>query len=172
MSQCSSRFCGGYEPECGLSRTQMYSVRRSDGITLLELLVVIAIIGVVLAIGIFSGRQALVSSQERAAIQTVRQSIWQGATAASARGRPITLERNGRTLRLMDGATVIRTDDMPAGVSTNFASGVLLEFSPPGRITEETLTAFMESVPRITTDTRTSRLEVSLIGEVRILGGE
>lgn len=146
-------------------------LRTEAGLTLLEILIALAVLGIILGIGIFNARQTLTGSQERAAIQTVRQSIWQGATAASARGRPITLTRNGRILRLMDGETVIRTDELPPSVGTNFPEGMLLEFSPPGKITPESLGAFMERDPWIGADGRTHHIEVSVIGEVRALGG-
>lgn len=144
---------------------------RQIGLTMLELLLVLAILGIVLGLGFFNARRALMGSQERAAVQTVRQSIWQGATAASARGRPITLVHSGNTMRLVDGDDVIRSDDLPDGVTTNFAQGVLLEFSPPGKITAESLGSFMESNPSIGAEGRTQRIEVSVIGEVRVVGG-
>lgn len=139
--------------------------------TLLELLIVLAVIGMVVGIGIFNARRALTGSQERSAVQTVRQSIWQGATAASSRGRPITLVRTGNTFQLLDGDTVIRTDELPNGVSSNLAQGTLLEFSPPGKVTAESLEDFMASNPWIGADGRTQRIEVSVIGEVRVIGG-
>lgn len=74
-------------------------------------------------------------------------------------------------MRLVDGDIVIRSDDLPDGVTTNFAQGVLLEFSPPGKITADSLASFMESNPRIGAEGRTQRLEVSVIGEVRVVGG-
>lgn len=144
---------------------------RQLGLTILELLLVLAILGIVLGLGFFNARRALLGSQERAAVQTVRQSIWQGATAASSRGRPITLVRDGNSMRLVDGDNVIRSDDFPDGVTTNFSQGVLLEFSPPGKVTAESLAAFMESNPQIGGEGRTQRIEVSVIGEVRVVGG-
>lgn len=142
------------------------------GITILELLIVLAVLGLVLGIGFFNARRALVGSQERAAVQTVRQSIWQGATAASSRGRPITLVRTGNAFQLVDGDTIIRSDDLPDGVTTNLAQGTLLEFSPPGKVTADSLAGFMERDPWIGGEGRTQRIEVSVIGEVRVLGGD
>lgn len=152
----------------GLSKTPF----ASSGITLIELLVVLSILGVVLALGVINIRQALIGSEARAAIQTVRQAIWQGATAASARGRTITLTRSGNSLRLMDGNVVVRSDDLPSGVTVSFPQGLLLEFSPPGKVTADSLEEFMNGDPWIRGDGRTTRIQVSLIGEVRTEGGD
>lgn len=140
---------------------------RESGITLIELLIVIAILAIIFGIGIFNARGALESRQESAAIKTVSQMVWQGATAASARGRIVTLNRDGHTLRLLDGDSVIREDDLPRGVSTNLPGGTVLVFSPPGKITDESLSALLDSSPWIRTSDTLYDLEVSLIGEVR-----
>jgi len=164
---------GSRESGAGVRKIRAYrsEPRFAAGFTLIEVLLVIALIAIVLGIGWLNARRVLQESQERAAVETVRQSIWQGATAASARGRTITLNRVGQSLRLMDGSVVIRTDDLPPSVSTNFQQGVLLEFSPPGKITEASLRAFQDSDPWIGADGKATHLEVSLIGEVRVAGG-
>lgn len=141
------------------------------GVTMIELLIVLAILGVVLALGVFNGRQALASRQEQAAINTIRQSIWQGATAASSRGRTVTLNRTGRILELRAGEAIIRRDELPSGITINLPQGIVLEFNPPGKVVPETLTALMDTNPSVSAGGRTYLLEVSLIGEVRATGG-
>lgn len=153
------------------AQTRSSRSKFAAGFSLTEVLLVIAILAIILGVGWLNARRVLQGSQERAAVETVRQSIWQGATAASARGRTITLNRVGQSLRLMDGSVVIRTDELPPSVSTNFQQGVLLEFSPPGKITEASLRAFQDSDPWIGADGKATHLEVSLIGEVRVAGG-
>lgn len=147
------------------------AVKSTSGITLVELIIVVGILGVVLAIGIFNGRQALIQRQEDAALNTIRQVIWQGATAASSRGREVTLHLNNRTLQLRVGASVIRSDDLPAGVSTNLPQGLVLAFSPPGKVTAESLGDLIETSPRVWAGGRTYFIDVSVIGEVRVREG-
>lgn len=143
-------------------------MRRANGITLLELLVVVAIIGVVAGIGVFNGLRALQGQQEQAAVRSIQQSIWQGATAASARGVETELVRDGRQLlvrEVVSGRT-LRREELPAGVSTNLPTGQVLRFTPPGQIARTTLAALPEPLWVQITDRR-YRLRVSLIGEVR-----
>lgn len=143
-------------------------MRRSKGLTLLELLVVVAIIGVVAGIGVFNGRRALQSQQEQAAVRSIQQSIWQGATAASARGIETELVRSGSQLLVREvlSGRILRREELPAGVSTNLPTGQVLRFTPPGQIARTTL----DALPRplwVQTSDRRYHLRVSLIGEVR-----
>jgi len=112
--------------------------RRSQaGFSVLELLIVLAIIGVVVGIGVLNGRQALDRQQERAAFNSLRQTVWQGATAASARGQRVFLQLSGRELSLRIGSASgnqLRSENLPAGVETNLPQGTVLIFEPPGKI--------------------------------------
>lgn len=153
--------------EAALAR---WSRPQEAGLTLVELLIVLAIVGIVLAIGFFNGRGLLEGRQEAAAVNSLRQSVWQGATAASARGRSVQLFLNGRSLEVRDGATVIRRDELPAGVSTNLPQGVVLSFTPPGKVTPASLAAVEAISPYISTGKGVYHLQFSLIGEVRVQG--
>jgi type IV fimbrial biogenesis protein FimU len=146
----------------------MLSSCRQNGFSLLELLVVLAIIGVAVGIGVFNGLRALQAQQERAAVRSIQQSIWQGATAASARGVETELVRNDRQLlvrEVVSGRT-LRREELPAGVSTNLPTGQVLRFTPPGQIARATLDALPVPLYVRTTDRR-YQLRVSLIGEVQ-----
>ena len=136
---------------------------------MVELLIVLAIIGIILSVGVFNGRRALTAQEERAAVNTLRQTSWQGATAAAARGRPVIMVRDGRRLSLrLDNADgqVLRSEELPAGVDTNLPNGTVLVFTPPGKIRTD-------QVPEpgeywFEAGGRRLELEFSVIGEVEI----
>lgn len=139
---------------------------RTEGITLLELLLVLALLGIVVSLGFFNGRRALAVQQETAAINSIRQSVWQGATAAAASGRKTELVRDGRRLVVHEPERnrVIRTEELPSGVATNLPSGTVLVFTPPGRV------ASLDAIPDplwVQAGDRRYHLELSVIGEVR-----
>lgn len=134
---------------------------------MIELLIVIAIIGIILGFGVFNGRQALTSQQERAAVNSIRQSAWQGATAASARGVAVWMTLEEGELLLRQGSNdgrVIRREELPQGLETNIPSGTLLVFTPPGKVRPDTLPAPGEYW--VGASGRTLELEFSMIGEV------
>src|SRR5690625_2173040 len=104
---------------------------RIQGLTLIEVLIVLAIIGIILGLGVFNGRQALTGQQEQAAVNSIRQSAWQGATAAAARGARVFLrvEDNELLLRLenQENGRVIRRESLPRDFVSNIpghAAGV------------------------------------------------
>ena len=148
--------------------------------TIIELLVVLAIIGVVGAIGFLNGRRIAEAQSADAAVATIQQSIWQGATAAASRGREIRLmydaQGNLLTLEDVDG-NVERTFELPDGVTTNLADGstdgLALRFLPPGKVALSNTTppaaGSLQALPgdlHIATDDKTYALQVSMIGEV------
>jgi len=141
---------------------------RIQGLTLIEVLIVLAIIGIILGLGVFNGRQALTGQQERAAVNSIRQSAWQGATAAAARGARVFLrvEDNELLLRLenQENGRVIRRESLPRDFVSNIPEGTLLEFTPPGKVVPETLPAPGQYTVGV--GDRTLELEFSLIGEV------
>ncbi len=154
------------------SHARPSSFRRSAaGFTLIELLIVMAILGAISGVAFVSGRQILRGQQEQAAINTVQQSIWQGATAAASRGIRAELFRNGTTIQVRNSAdlSVIRAFDLPANVTFNLPEGVSLLFTPPGKIDIASLDALPKPLTLVAND-RTYELQISLIGEVKAEG--
>jgi prepilin-type N-terminal cleavage/methylation domain-containing protein len=144
---------------------------RRAGVTLIELLIVIAIIGVVAGIAAISGRAIAQQSSERAALNTVQQAVWQGATLAAARGFRTELCRADEVLtvrRLVAGnacgGEVLRTYEIDPEVTLSLANGSSMVFTPPGTIAAGTLPGEIT----LTAAGNTYVLEVSLIGEVRV----
>lgn len=134
---------------------------------MIELLIIVAIIGIILAIGVFNGRQALTSQQERAAVNSLRQASWQGATAAAARGRPVFLTHENSELLLRVGnadGNVIRREQLPPGLDSNLPEGTVLVFTSPGKIDPEFVPA--PGQYWVEADGRRLALEFSVIGEV------
>lgn len=134
---------------------------------MIELLIVIAIIGIILTIGVFNGRQALNTQEETAALNSLRQSVWQGATAASARGEVTELVRSGDRLEVItSNGEILRSETLPAGVTSNLPQGTILVFTPPGKIDSATLP--YPGQFSMSTGNRRVEIEFSAIGEVRI----
>lgn len=142
--------------------------QRYLGLTLVEVLIVLAIIGIILGLGVFNGRQALTAQQERAAVNSIRQAAWQGATAAAARGRAVhmTVEDGELLLRLESASgRVLRREELPRDLETNIPEGTLLEFTPPGKVVPGSLPAPGDYW--VGAAGRTLELEFSMIGEVQ-----
>ncbi len=135
---------------------------------MLELLIVIAIIGIIASIGVFNGRRILQSQEERAAITSIQQTVWQGATAAAARGSSTNLTRTGNVFTLTDASTsaALKRFELPPSVSTNLPEGLVLTFTPPGKVDATTLDALPEQVT-VSASGKTTELTISLIGEVK-----
>lgn len=143
-------------------------MREKRGFSILELLVVIAIISILGTIGALNGRRIAQGRTAEASLATLQQSIWQGATSAASRGTTIELVRTDAELVLRDAASgeTIRTLELDDAVTTNLPQGVALRFLPPGKVDPATLSALPDDLT-LTTEDRTYRLDVSLIGEVR-----
>ena len=135
---------------------------------MIELLIVLGILGIILSIGIFNGRQALTAQEERSAVTSIQQSVWQGATAASARGEVVTLRREGADLVLRVGhdGRELRSEAMPGGLSSNIPQGTFLVFTPPGRIEARSLAKTAGFW--VETGAGRQQLEFSIIGEMRV----
>lgn len=138
------------------------------GLTTIELLIVIAILGIVATIGIINYRQILRGHEERAAVQSIQQTVWQGATAAAARGVLVNLVRSGNEFRLVDmsSGAVLKRFDLPNGVTSNWPQNQPLVFTPPGKVQLASLNSLPNPLT-VSTQSNVVRLEVSLIGEVR-----
>ena len=142
--------------------------RRQRGFTMLELLVVIAILGVIISIGWVGARNILRGQEASSAENIVKQSIWQGATGAAARGVRLHLVKDDNELRLVrdDNNNVVRRFELPDGADINVGNGNVLTFLPPGKILDTSL----ESLPapfQLSTSKSTLNLTVSVIGEVK-----
>lgn len=144
--------------------TSRREARSKRGFTIIEMLVILAILGVLLALFAFMGRGALDTQQEKAAIRSIQQSVWQGASAASARGRNTELKLVGRNVEVREvgSGRLIRTEELPNGVTTNLPT---LVFTPPGKISDASF-ALVEDGITVTGSKGTTRLVVSIIGEV------
>lgn len=144
----------------------MSVLRRSSGITVLELLVVIAIIGIAASLSAVAWRGLVQREEARSALMSLRQAMWQGATAASARGENLTLRWQDDELLLVDaGGEALRRWDFAAETPTTLIPGDVLDFTPPGRV------ASLAGLPdplTVSIDDRTATLEVSLIGETEV----
>lgn len=135
-----------------------------EGVTIIELLVVLAILGVLLGLFMVFGRGALDSQQEQAAVRSIQQSVWQGSSGASARGRNTELVLVGRRIEVREigSGRIIRIEELPAGVTTNLPR---LVFTPPGKISTESFAAVEDGI-KVATSKGTTTLRVSIIGEV------
>ena len=155
----------------GTSPHPLRPPRRRQGFTLLELLVVIAVLGIAAGIGTINARAVLDTQRERSSLDTFQQSIWQGATSASARGVPVELRLQGDELVLIalerGGERRLRAFELHPDVSLGLEDGMVLEFAPPGRVTLESYRALPDPFV-LKTSEHEFRLEVSTIGEIRV----
>lgn len=137
---------------------------QTTGVSLVELLIVLALVGVIAAIAIGTGTRTAAGQAEAAAVRAIQQSVWQGATAAAARGRETQLIITSRRLEVREVASgaLVRADDLPEAIVTNLPN---LVFSPPGRVRADSLASVPEDVFVRTSDSQFSLL-VSAIGEV------
>lgn len=143
-------------------------VRRDQcGLSMVELLIVLAIIGIIAGVAALNGRRVVQGQEDAASLRSVRQAIWQGATAASSRGERIVLRRTGSRLSLVSqGGQRVRTFDLSPRVTTSLPEGAILTFTPPGRIDLASYHALPQPIT-VTTTQGTYQLIVSLIGEVK-----
>ena len=150
-----------------------YAGVRRHGFTLLELLVVMAILAIVVGLVVMNGRPIVRDQAQHAAVRTMQQSVWQGATMAASRGVTTHLILAGSDLEVRNSATneVIRRFELPDEVSLNIPDGTILTFTPPGKVLASSLTSLPNPF-QITANGRVRNLEISLIGEVRVGGAD
>jgi len=143
--------------------------RSRRGLSLVELLLVVAVLAVLLGFGAIQGRAIAQGSSERAAVRSVQQAVWQGATLAAARGFRTALDRQGPELivRRLSNGEVLRRYALDPNVVLDLQDGRVLVFAPPGTIVPETLDALPSPIVMVAGGT-TYRLQVSMIGEVRV----
>lgn len=148
-------------------------VWRHAGFSVLELLIALAIVAVVAGIVVMAGRPVVRGQEGQAALRTMQQSVWQGATSAASRGVRTSLVLSGGDLevRNADSNELIRRFELPDEVSLNVEQGQILAFTPPGKVDETTLASLPDPF-RITSEQGTYDLQVSLIGEVRVARGQ
>ncbi|XOB98009.1 prepilin-type N-terminal cleavage/methylation domain-containing protein [Deinococcota bacterium DY0809b] len=139
------------------------------GFTLLELLLVLALASIVLGLGAVSFQSAMARERAKGAVSDLRQAVWGGASFAASRGEEYSLVFDGsKTVRLVrskDGK-VVRTVELPDSVTLDEPAGELMRFTSPGMV------KFNANVGRfldLTVDGKTQQLEVSKIGEVRVV---
>lgn len=147
-----------------LSRSQI-----TAGVSIVEVLIAMVIIGIVAVIAIPDLRAVLTGREDQAAIQSIQQTVWQGATAAAARGVVVTLTRTGNTFVLRNTATnaELKRFALPSGVTSNWPQGTPLVFTPPGKVDSASMVDF-PSILTVTAKGKSTRLQISLIGEVRV----
>lgn len=130
---------------------------------------VIAAVAGAIALG---GRRIAQGQDANAAVKTMQQSVWQGATMAASRGVRTNLVLSGQELEVQvaSSGAVIRRFELNTGASLNVSDGTLLTFTPPGKVDPASL-AGLPSPLQLTTGGNTYDLQISLIGEVRVAGG-
>lgn len=152
------------------STAPTHASRREFGFTVIELLIVCAIVGIIAGVVVLAGRPVVRGQEGLAAVKSMQQSVWQGATMAASRGVRTNLVYTGTGLEVRNATTsaVIRHFDLPAGATLNVTAGsAFLQFTPPGKVDAASLAALPNPL-RIVTSGGSYDLQISLIGEVRV----
>lgn len=143
---------------------------KRDGLTIIEILITLGILAIIFSIGVVGYLQLRDAQASRAGVNSIRQIILHGTTAAASRGQRLELVRSGNRLQVRTEETtptVVRTVELPANIAAQVpadGSGRVLRFTPPGMVSFPT--GFTNPFT-ITDRGRTYTLTVSLIGEVR-----
>lgn len=148
-------------------------MNRKAGLTIIEILITIGILAIIFTIGVVGFLQVRDSQASRAGVNSIRQIILQGTTAAASRGQTLELVRLGNRLQVrttVGTPVVLRSVDLPASIASQVqadGAGKVLGFSPPGRVIFPT---DFSNPFSITDRGHTYALTVSLIGEVTLEG--
>ncbi|MEJ2667698.1 MAG: hypothetical protein P8Z81_11465, partial [Deinococcales bacterium] len=139
--------------------------RRAAGFSMMELLILLAVLGLIAGALAISARRVLGGQQDKAALNSIEQSVWEGATAAASRGASTELVRTatGLEVREVGSTNALQTFDLPSSVTTNLPMGQVLVFTPPGRVDLASLQALPNPVT-VTVNGHTYKLQVSVIG--------
>lgn len=134
------------------------------GLSLLEILIVLAVLSITAGFVAIGSRNILQGQEERAAVTSVQTLFWQGATAASSRGKTLELVRSGSVLsvREQDSGTTIRREELPNEVDLSLPDGLIATFVAPGKVSMASSDSFT-----IQGKEKTYVMTVSLIGEVK-----
>lgn len=139
---------------------------KNQGISTLEILVVLAIVGILGGLAAVGWRGLAQREEARSTLVSLQQAMWQGATAAAARGVPLTLVWEEDELRVVDaGGDVFRAWPFPDATVTTLEPGEIVTFSPPGRIAD--VASLPDPLTMVVND-RTATVQVSLIGEAEV----
>jgi prepilin-type N-terminal cleavage/methylation domain-containing protein len=136
------------------------------GLSLLEILVVIAIIAVLAGLIAVGSRAILTGQQNRSSLYSMRQIFWQGASAATSRGEPLELVVDNEKVEVRTVKTpvkVVRRVELSNDANLSLSNGTVASFSPTGKVTMTNGNTFT-----LTTDGKSYRFTVSLIGEVKL----
>lgn len=142
------------------------AMRGSRGFTVLEMLIVTVVVGALAGISVISGRKVVQGQEARAAVNSIRQILWQGATAAASRGQNLLLVRTNNVFEVKTESTpitVVRKVTLPNTFTTNLPQGNLYRFTPPGRLNFNSISSSFTG----TLGGKIYTFTVSQIGEVQ-----
>lgn len=139
------------------------------GMTLIELLVVIGVLMVILAIAAFNGQRTLKGQEQAAFLRSLQSFFWQGATEAASRGAFLDVVFTGNRLEIRNGTQVLRTLEVPQGVSLTLPRGVVARLTPPGEVEDANGNRLTQPLSfQVNLGSKTYTYVVSLIGEAKV----
>lgn len=139
------------------------------GMTLIELLVVIGVLMVILAIATFNGQRTLKGQEQAAFLRSLQGFFWQGATEAASRGALLDVVFTGNRLEIRNGTRVLRTLEVPQGVSLTLPRGVVARLTPPGKVVDANGNSLTRPLSfQVSLGSKTYTYVVSLIGEAKV----
>jgi Tfp pilus assembly protein FimT len=135
------------------------------------MLIVLVVMGIVGGIAAGGVTQMRANQEARSGITSIRQIVSQGATAASSRGIPLELRRNGQRLEVRTQQapiTVLYSAELPKALADQFpATAAWLSFNAVGRVSYPS--SFWTNPKTLTSGGKNYQLSISLIGEVKVV---